>query len=82
MSVENGLTVDHPVEVVLRKSGRVASQTEVSNADAYSRMLDGFSDEVNGVGTYRAPATDGLHNQRVLDAAYKSWHTSMRETVS
>ena len=78
---ENGLTVDHPVDVVLRRGKDVVESVRVSNADAYGRMLDGFSQWVEGRGDYLAPASDGLHNQRVLDAAYASWRSGKRETV-
>lgn len=72
---ENGLTVDHPVDVVLYREGKVTAHQRVSNADAYRRMLDGFSSAVEGRGEYLATGEDGLHNQRVLDAAYESWRT-------
>jgi predicted dehydrogenase len=78
---ENGLTVDHPVEVILRRGKDVIESRQVSNADAYSRMLDGFSGWVEGRENYRAPAIDGLENQRILDAAYKSWQTGMRQAI-
>jgi len=75
---ENALTVDHPVEVIHQRGADVISRETVSNADAYSRMIDGFSEWVEGRGAYLAPATDGLHNQQVLDAAYQSWRNGMR----
>jgi predicted dehydrogenase len=81
VSCEDGLTVDHPVEVVLRQKGAVVASEIVSNADAYSLMVDGFSSWVEGTGTYLAPASDGLHNQRVLDAAYRSWREGVKQTV-
>jgi predicted dehydrogenase len=78
---ENGLTVDHPVDVVLRRKGEVVANERVSNADAYSLMLDGFSEWVEGWDTYLAPAEDALHNQRVLDAAYRSWLDGARQSI-
>jgi predicted dehydrogenase len=78
---ENGLTVDHPVDVVLRRGGEMTVSERASNEDAYSRMLDGFSAWVEGGVEYRASATDGLHNQRVLDAAYRSWHEGVRQLI-
>jgi predicted dehydrogenase len=78
---ENGLTVDHPVDVVLYRQDKVVAHQRVSNADAYSRMLDAFSAAVEGHSTYLATGEDGLHNQRVLDAAYKSWHTGAKQTI-
>lgn len=78
---ENALTVDHPVDVVLNKGGKTVAHQRVSNADAYSRMLDGFSSAVEGRGTYLATGEDGLHNQRVLDAAYQSWHDGTKQVI-
>jgi predicted dehydrogenase len=78
---ENGMTVDHPVEVVLRRGDKVLESVTVSNADGYTRMLDGFSEWVEGRGKYLAPASDGLHNQRVLDAAYASWRSGHQQKI-
>lgn len=75
---ENGLTVDFPVEAVMRRGSEVLIRETISNADAYSRMLDGFSAWIKGHGQYLAPGIDGLHNQRVLDAAYQSWRDGVR----
>jgi predicted dehydrogenase len=75
---ENALTVDHPIEVIHHRGANVISRETVSNADAYSRMIDGFSEWVEGKDEYLAPATDGLHNQQVLDAAYQSWRDGVR----
>lgn len=75
---ENALTVDHPVEVIHQRGADVVSRETVSNADAYSRMIDGFSAWVEGKDEYLAPGTDGLHNQQVLDAAYESWRNGVR----
>ena len=78
---ENGLTVDFPVEVILSRGSETPARETVSNADAYSRMIDGFAAWVEGTGEYLAPAQDGLHNQKVLDAAYRSWRSNTRVTV-
>jgi len=78
---ENGLTVDHPVDVVLYRQGKVAAHQRVSNADAYRRMLDSFSAAIEGRGAYLATGEDGLHNQRVLDAAYESWRTGKAQNL-
>ena len=78
---ENGLTVDFPVDVVLRRGPEIEARETVSNDDAYSLMLDGFSAWVEGRGEYLAPALDGLQNQRVLDAAYTSWRNGARVNI-
>lgn len=78
---ENGLTVETDVDVLLWQEGRIAERQTVSNAEGYTHMLDSFSAWVEGRGEYRAPGPDGLHNQMVLDAAYKSWRTGERQTL-
>jgi len=78
---EYGLTVDTDVDVVLWRAGAVQERKTVSNADCYTRMLDSFSDWVEGRGEFRATAADGLHNQIVLDMAYESWRMGERKTI-
>ncbi len=78
---ENGLTVDRPVEVLLREKGEIVDRQEVSNTDAYSRMLDAFSRSIAGQESYAATGEDGLKNQVALDAAYRSWRSGQRETI-
>jgi len=79
---ENGLTVTGMVDVQLLESGKIRDSEQVTNADSYCRMIDGFSDAIEGRGSYRAPGEDGLKNQRVLDAAYASWQSGRKETIS
>jgi predicted dehydrogenase len=78
---ENGLTVDYPVDVVLRRGPEIETTERVSNHDAYSRMLDGFSAWVGQGEEYRATGDDGLLNQLVLDAAYRSWRSGKAQTT-
>lgn len=71
---EDAMTVDHPVLLVHRENGQTVMEQPVSNQDAYSRMLDGFAEAMRGGSTpYRATGTEGVRNQRVLDAAYRAW---------
>lgn len=77
-----GMTVEADVDVELWLEGKVAERKTVSNADGYSRMLDAFSDWVEGRGKFRATGEDSLHNQQVLDAAYAGWRTGERQTVA
>ncbi len=78
---EDALTVDHPVTVELLQSGQVVEAVRVSNADCYSRMLDSFTAAIEGHGQYLATLEDGLHNQHILDAAYRSWRTGTRQLI-
>lgn len=66
------------MNAVLRQGSELLASETFSNADAYSRMLDGFSAWIEGRGAYLASGHDGLHNQRILDAAYTSWRKGVR----
>ena len=78
---ENGMTVDHPVDVVLRRKGVHANTNTVNNADAYTRMIDNFAQALRGEEQFLGPGAEGVHNQHILDAAFKSWHSAKRESV-
>jgi predicted dehydrogenase len=78
---DDGLTVDNPVELTLRKNGQLIVNETVSNADGYTRMLDSFAGAVAGREEYLATGEDGLKNQRVLDAAYESWRSGARQSI-
>lgn len=75
------LTVDHPVQVSLRRHGRVAETEEVANGDAYSLMLDAFSAAIQGQGKYVATGDDAVRNQIVLDAAFTSMRSGSKQEV-
>lgn len=81
LTCEDAMNVDHPVSLVLRQNGQVVLEQPVSNADAFSRMLDGFAEAARGGAPYRAPGDEGLMNQRVLDAAYHSWETGQSHSI-
>lgn len=82
LSCEDAMTVDHPVSLVQRTDGKVVLEQPVSNADAFARMLDGFSDAVLGGLAFRATGEEGLVNQRVLDAAYRSWREGTAQQIT
>lgn len=78
---ENGLTVDRPVQVELRRGGELIETVTVDNGDGYTRMLDSFARAFRGVEIFPASGEDGVRNMRALDAAYKSWQTGLREAL-
>ena len=78
---ENCLTVDRPVELVVRRAGDLVETVTVENGDGYVRMLDSFARAFRGIETFAASGEDGVRNMRALDAAYKSWQTGVRETL-
>lgn len=79
---ENGMTVDHPVDVVLRRKGWHVNTNTVNNGDAYTRMIDNFAQAMRGEEEFAGPGAEGVHNQRILDAAYRSWRSGKREGVA
>ncbi|MFL6427724.1 MAG: Gfo/Idh/MocA family protein [Acidobacteriaceae bacterium] len=81
LTAESGLTVDRPVTIVHHSAGKILHQETVSNADAYSRMLDAFSATVEGAGSFASTGEDGVQNQQILDAAFRSWHSGCRERI-
>jgi predicted dehydrogenase len=78
---ENGLTVDRPLQIVVRRAGEPIETVTVENGDGYTRMLDGFALAFRGNGTFPASGEDAIANMRALDAAYASWLSGRRETV-
>lgn len=75
------LTVDRPVQIVLRRNGEIADAEQVVNGDAYTLMIDAFSRAVEGRGSYSAPGEDAIKNQQVLDAAFSSLHSGVKQIV-
>jgi predicted dehydrogenase len=76
---ENGLTVDRPIEMVLRRGGDIVETATVNNNNAYTRMLDGFADAFENGSSFAATGEDGVRNMAILDAAFRSWKTGQRE---
>ncbi len=81
LSAVNALTVDHPVTLELRRGFDVIEQTEVSNDDAYTLQLDAFAAAVEKGGEFLISGEDGLRNQLILDAAFRSIKSSKSEMI-
>lgn len=78
---ENGLTVDRPVQLQVRRAGELVETVTVENGDGYTRMLDSFARALRSGEAFAASGEDGVRNMRALDAAYKSWQSGSREAV-
>jgi predicted dehydrogenase len=79
---ENGLTVDRPVEMMLRRAGEAIETVMLENGDGYTRMLDSFALAMHGRGHFAATGEDGVQNMAALDAAYRSWKSGAREMLA
>ena len=81
LSSVNALTVDHPVTLELRRGFEILERTEVSNGDAYTLQLDAFAAAVEEQGQFLISGEDGLRNQLILDAAFRSIKSGKTEPV-
>lgn len=72
LSAVNALSVDHPVTVELRRGFEVVERREVSNANAYTAQVESFAAAVEAVKPFEIPGEEGLQNQLILDAIFRS----------
>ena len=78
---EDAVTVDHPVELICKPIGGEQFSEIISNQSAYADQVDAFALSVKKGLPFAAPGIEGLKNQRVLDAAYRSIRTGNREEI-
>jgi predicted dehydrogenase len=76
----DGLTVDHPITIET-KTGSEVEREEVTNYDTYSRQVDSFSAAFEKKAPFPVPGSEGLQNQRILDACYRSAKSGLEEKV-
>ena len=80
LRADNGLSVDRPITIELRRSGGVETE-QVSNELAYARQVDAFADALEGGTAFPVPGEEGRKNQVILDAAYRSMKTGWAEAI-
>ncbi len=78
---DNAFTVEHPIDLELRRGGAVVETHTVSNRLAYGLQVDAFADAVEGKAEFPIPGEEGWRNQEVLDAAYRSMKSGRTEDV-
>lgn len=81
LSGDDGLNVEYPIQVQLRREGTIIEVETVSNRDAYARQVDGFAASLEGHGKFPVPGEEGWQNQEILDAAYRSINSGKAEKV-
>ncbi|HEX8811628.1 MAG TPA: Gfo/Idh/MocA family oxidoreductase, partial [Terracidiphilus sp.] len=81
LSARNALTIERPVTVELRRGFELAESREVSNADAYAAQLDAFAAAIEEGRDFEIPGEEGLKNQLILEAAFRSVNTRVAESV-
>ena len=81
LSSVNALNVEHPPTVQLRRGFEVIESREVSNAQAYAAQVDAFAAAIEEGRAFDIPGEEGLRNQLVLDAAFRSVKSGRVERV-
>jgi len=82
LRADDGLNVDRPIHLELRRNGNVVENEVVSNQFAYARQVDLFSAAVRGEANFPAPGEEGWQNQEILDAAFRSLKSGRAEDVT
>jgi predicted dehydrogenase len=81
LKATDACSVNDPVELELRRQGKVIASEILLNQDAYARQVDAFSAAVESKVAFPISGEEGWRNQEVLDAAYRSLKSGKREAV-
>lgn len=81
IEADHALTVDFPLRLRSKRAGHDAQIETMTNYNTYADQVDAFSDWVERGAAFAAPGIEGLKNQRVLDAAYRSIESGKKEAV-
>jgi predicted dehydrogenase len=81
LRAEDGLSVDRPVQLELRRPGAPVESEVVSNQLAYGRQVDAFARAIEGEAQFPVPGEQGWQNQEILDAAFRSLKSGKAEEV-
>lgn len=79
IGAEDALTVDHEIELKMKTIGSDVTVKQVSNDRTYADQVDAFADSIERGLPFLCPGIEGLRNQQVVDAAYRSVKSGKRE---
>jgi predicted dehydrogenase len=82
LRADDGLTVDRGITIELLRDQKIAVTETVSNHLAYAKQVDAFAAAVENKQSFPVPGDEGLRNQLVLDAAYRSSLSGRAEEIS
>jgi len=79
----DALNVERPITIERRApaGGGVVERVEVTNSEAYARQVDAFAATLEEGTPFPVPGEEGLQNQLILDAAYRSFVNGRIESV-
>jgi 1,5-anhydro-D-fructose reductase (1,5-anhydro-D-mannitol-forming) len=81
LSAVNALNVEHPVTLELRRGFDVVEKKEVLNDRAYTAQVEAFAAAVEERRPFEIPGEEGLQNQLILDAIFRSVKSGKAESV-
>ena len=82
IEADHALTVDFPLNLRCKRIGKEAERETITNYQTYADQLDSFSDWIERGIPFAAPGIEGVKNQLVLDAAYRSIQTGRKEATA
>jgi predicted dehydrogenase len=80
LSAVNALNVEHPVTLEFRRGFDLVESKEVSNAHAYTAQVEAFAAAVESGRPFAIPGEEGVQNQKILDAIFRSVKSHQTET--
>jgi 1,5-anhydro-D-fructose reductase (1,5-anhydro-D-mannitol-forming) len=81
LSAVNALNVERPVTLELRRAFDVVEKRELLNDRAYTAQVEAFAAAVEDGRPFEIPGEEGLQNQLILDAAFRSVKSGKTEFV-
>ena len=82
LRADDGLNVERPINLQLRRNSVIVENEVVSNQYAYARQVDMFAAAVRGEAAFPVPGEEGWQNQEILDAAFRSLKSGRAEDVA
>jgi predicted dehydrogenase len=79
LSAVNALNVEHPVTLELRRGFDLVEKAEVFNAEAYTAQVEAFAAAVESGQPFLIPGEEGVQNQKILDAIFRSTKSHQTE---
>jgi 1,5-anhydro-D-fructose reductase (1,5-anhydro-D-mannitol-forming) len=80
LSAVNALNVEHPITLERRRGFDVIERKEVLNDRAYTAQIEAFAEAVESGKPFEIPGEEGLQNQLILDAIFRSVKSGKTET--
>lgn len=81
LRADDGLNVEYPITIELRRAGKLIASEQVQNTLAYAVQVDAFAAALEGNVPFPVPGEEGWQNQLILDAAFRSALSGRSEEV-